>query len=154
MGAVLRKFILPIIAILYSSPALSFGNDESWTSGWGMGISEAIINKGPGNSIYVTCGTPTPERPVSGVSFNLIGDSSKDRSILLTFDGESPQDFSLNDGKIESFSRSGSAQFEYVIQKLKNKQWVNVRFQNGTNATFTLNGANDAIGDCPSDFSQ
>lgn len=119
-----------------------------------MGVSEAIINKGPGNSIYVTCGTPTPSMPVTGVTFTLVGDSSKDSSITLTFDGEAPQDFSLNDGGIESFSRSGSNQFDYVIQKFKSKQWVNVRFQNGTNATFTLKGANDAIGDCPSDFSQ
>lgn len=154
MGATLRKLIFTIVAILHSSPALSFGNDESWTSGWGMGISEAIINKGPGNSIYVTCGTPTTTMSVTGISFTLIGDSSKDSSVILTFDGEPPQDFSLIDGNIESFSRVGSAQFEHIIQKLKTKQWVNVRFQNGTNATFTLNGANDAIGDCPSDFSQ
>lgn len=35
--------------------ALAFGNDDRWESGWGMGIAEAVITRGPGNQIYVTC---------------------------------------------------------------------------------------------------
>lgn len=146
--------LLTGLALLVSGPAQAFGNDDTWTTGYGMGIAEAVITKGAGNQIYVTCGIPTPGRPVTSISFTLAGDSSKDNSILLTFDNEAPQEFSLWDGDIQSASRAGASQFEYVIAKFRAKQWVNVRFEDGTNTTFSLKGANKAIGECPTDFSQ
>lgn len=150
----MRLVFSVIFAAILASSAIAFGNDEAWESGWGMGISEAIITKGQGNKIYVACGIPTPGRPVTSISFALIGNAPNSSSILLTFDGEAPREVFLSNGSIESASRAGASQFDYIIGKFREKQWVNVRYMDGTNATFTLNGASDAIGICPSDLLQ
>lgn len=50
------KIAIALLAMMaMPASAHSFGNDDHWVSGWGQGISEAIITKGPGNQIYVTC---------------------------------------------------------------------------------------------------
>lgn len=150
----MRRFLLSFLVLMCHTPVFAFGNDESWTFGGAMGIAEAVINKGPGNQIYVSCGSPTQNGSVTGVRFTLMGDSSKSDTILLTFDGDPPQEYRLNDGSIASATRADAFQFEHVIERFRTKQWVNVRFENGTNAIFSLKGANKAISNCPTDFSQ
>lgn len=57
--------------------SFAFGNDEIWTSGFGQGVSEAVINKGPGNQIMVTCDSGA-DRDATGISFMLGGNSPKE----------------------------------------------------------------------------
>lgn len=151
----MKRLLLPAIMTITFTPwAFAFGNDEAWTSGFGMGVAEAVITNGPGNQILVACGAPLPGRSVSAISFMLVGDSSDDDEVLLTFDGDAPEGYPLTDGGIGSASHADSGWFERAIEKFRVKNFVNVRFKDGRNATFTLRGASKAISECPSDFSQ
>lgn len=145
------KYLILIIAVCTSTSALAFGNDDKWTSGWGMGVSEAVITKGPGNQIYVTCDDGADSN-ATGISFTLLGDSPKGNTIQLTFDNDDPEDYSLFDGKITSDCRVCASIYDSVIQKLKAKSSVHVKFSNGTSTRFTLKGASKAIGHCVADF--
>lgn len=131
--------------------ALAFGNDDRWESGWGMGIAEAVITRGPGNQIYVTCDDGAM-RNATAISFTLAGDSSKDSSVQLTFDGGEPEDYSLWDGQIKSDCHACASTYDVVIKKLKTHNFVHVKFGNGKAAKFSLNGSAKAIKQCVADF--
>lgn len=148
------KKILLISAMVIPSAAFSFGGDDEWNYGFGMGVKEAVVTKGPGNRIYVTCGQPIMGRSPTAIQFTLMGKTPESGDVLLTFDGDMPRSFQIWKGLINSDSRVGDAQFTTIINLLKSKSMVNVRFPDGTNATFTLKGSSKAIGECPSDFSQ
>lgn len=125
-------------------------DDEGWKSGWGMGVSMAHVEKGPGNSIEVTCG----ERQTA-VSFALGGDTPKgDSEVLLTFDNRDPVAFSMSNGRIDSDCHACAGNFDEIIRNLKRHSSVHVRFTNGMGTRFTLRGSSAAIGDCPADFWQ
>lgn len=136
--------------MMATTDVFAFGSDMAWTAGYGQGIAEATITKGPGNRIYTACN----DGGIGGssISFELIGRAPTGNSILLTFDGEDPKAFSIWDGEIPSDCRACADTFESVIQKLKTHAWVHVRFENGDAARFTLKGASDAIGECKADF--
>lgn len=131
--------------------AIAFGNDDEWVSGFGQGVCESIVTHGANNSIYVSCECGSG-RPSSGITFRLAGQNPTGSSILLTFDGRAPEEISISDGRIESNCRACAATFTYVIELLRTYNSVNVRFENGDNATFTLKGSNSAIGECIADF--
>lgn len=133
--------------------ASAFGSDERWTSGWGQGIAESIVTKGPGNQIYVTCDQGAG-RNATGISFMLAGRAPTGASVLLTFDNESPKDFSIWDGQITSSCHACAAVYETVIQRMKSHKSVHVRFENGDAARFTLKGSSEAIGQCIPDFAR
>lgn len=57
-----NKCLNTLVGVILSDPVLltadaafAFGRDDSWTSGWGQGVAEAVVTLGPGNRIYVTC---------------------------------------------------------------------------------------------------
>ena len=110
--------------------AFAFGSDDHWTSGWGQGVAEAIVTRGAGNQIYVTCDEGAG-RNATGISFMLVGRAPTGNSILLTFDNEDPEDYSIWDGKIKSNCRACASVYEAVIKGLKSHQSVHVRFANG-----------------------
>lgn len=143
--------ILCAMAVGISSSALAFGSDDKWTAGWGQGIAEAIITKGPGNQIYVTCDQGAG-RSATGISFMLSGRAPTGHSITLTFDNSDPQDYSLWDGEIISSCRACAATYDVVIDQMKKAASVHVRFENGDAARFTLRGSSRAIGECTADF--
>lgn len=136
--------------LLFPSPSMAFGNDETWVGGFGQGMKEALIMKGPGNSIYVACseGSLTP----SSVRFSLAGESAAGDSIILTFDGLEPEQIWVSNGEVSSDCRACAGNFEYVIDKLKSHNSVHVLFPNGNGTRFTLNGATAAIGQCKASF--
>lgn len=121
-------------------------SDHIWRSGWGMGVSEAEVTQGSGNKIYVACHEPT-DYGGSTISISISGDTFRNGEILAIFDGGKPETLYTNkDGYIESDSRVGAQQFSYLITKFKKHKKVYFRFPNKDEATFTLNGANKAIG--------
>jgi len=142
-----------LVAISLPASVLAFGSDEQWTSGWGQGIAEAIITKGPGNNIYVTCGQGAGY-DATGIRFMLAGKEPPGNSITLTFDGEDPTDYWISGGKITSDCRACAANYEEVISRLKRHQSVHVRFENGDATRFTLKGASEAIIECIPDFTR
>ncbi|QKW97066.1 MULTISPECIES: hypothetical protein [unclassified Agrobacterium] len=138
-------------SIALPATAGAFGNDDRWESGWGMGVKEAIITRGAGNRIYVTCDDGAA-RDATAISFMVGGDSPKGSSVQLTFDGEAPEDYSLWDGEIKSNCHACASTYDAIINKLKSHRFVHVKFQNGNAAKFSLNGSTRAIGQCVADF--
>lgn len=128
------------------------GNDYEWTAGWGQGISEAIITRGSGNSIYVTCGEHYGRPGHTGIRFMLAGDSPNGSEITLTFDQNDPERIWIDDGSITSNCRACASNYLYVIKKLKRHSSVHVLSQDGAAARFSLSGSAKAIGNCAPDF--
>jgi hypothetical protein len=134
--------------------ALAFGNDDRWESGWGQGVSEAIITHGPGNQIYVTCNGGGSLGANTGISFMLAGQSPTGSSVILTFDSEDPESIWISDGEITSDCRACADNYEYIIERLKRHSSVHVMFENGDSARFTLAGSSEAIAECIPDFAR
>lgn len=145
--------IAAITWVMLCGSAAAFGSDDKWTSGWGQGISEAIITKGPGNQIYVTCGDGAAAGHTA-ISFMLAGDGPKGSSITLTFDSEDPVDYSIWDGRITSDCVACAATYNAVINKLRSHSSVHVRFANGDSTRFTLRGSQQAITQCAPDIAR
>lgn len=149
----MRKSVFAGLLLAINSAAWGFGSDERWTSGYGQGVAEAIVTKGPGNRIITTCDVGA-DRNATGISFLLGGREPTGNSIVLTFDNEDPQRFSLFKGKIISNCRVCADIYQVVVEKLKKHTSVHVLFENGDAARFTLRGASKAIGKCTSDFAR
>ena len=150
MFEVVSRLVILSAVLSLPSAVNAFGNDERWVSGYGMGVKEAIITKGPGNQIYVACdeGSGTG----STVSFMLAGRGPTGDAVTLTFDGREPQDFWIADGQIASDCRACAANFNMVIDLFKAHRTVHVRFENGLGARFSLTGSSSAIGSCTASF--
>lgn len=133
------------------SAAFAFGNDREWVSGFGQGISESIITKGPGNSIYVTCDVGAGMN-ATGIRFMLAGRAPTGHQITLTFDNLDPEDYSIWEGRVPSDCRACASVFEDIVKKMKKHNSVHVRFENGDSTRFSLRGAARAIGKCPADL--
>lgn len=148
-----------IAAVIFSSmlicsaieDGLAFGSDDYWMSGWGQGIHEAIITKGPGNRIYVTCGEGAGPGH-TGIDFMLSNQPPTGSSILLTFDNNDPESYSIWSGRIPSDCRACASVYEAVLEKLRRHRSVHVRFENGDATRFTLTGSSKAISECMPDF--
>lgn len=134
--------------------AHAFGNDSEWTSGYGMGVAEAIITAGPGNHIMVSCTEDSGNIVGSGIRFTLVGVATEADKIVLTFDGGKPVAYSVEGGSIISKSRVDASQFEDVLDLFRTRKSVHVLFMEGAATTFSLKGAAKAIGECPSDYSK
>jgi hypothetical protein len=127
---------------------------DSWKSGFGQGIHEAYVEKGPGNEIYVSC-TAGASRSSTSIRFMLAGDGPPENSLVtLTFNGETPADISVGKwGELRSDCHVCADTFDFVVAKMKTKQSVHVRFEGGLSTEFSLAGAADAIGnECIADF--
>ncbi len=140
-----------VVTLAAASQTFAFGSDDEWASGWGQGIAEAIIRKGPGNQIYVTCDQGAGQ-DATKISFTLMGQQPSGGTILLTFDGEDPKEYSIWDGGIPSNCRACASNYQAVIDKMKRHSTVHVRFENGLSARFTLKGSKEAIGECTPDI--
>ena len=139
-----------VIAAIAGTTAGAFGRDDRWSSGFGMGVCEALVTSGAGNQIYVACdcGSAQP----SSISFMLGGGAPKGDRIFLSFDGADAEDIWISEGGITSDCRACAGTFEYVRDALKRHGRVRVMAQNGDAATFTLVGSSEAIGECSAAF--
>lgn len=140
-----------MVTVLLACPAVA---TDSWKSGFGQGIHEAYVEKGPGNEIYVAC-TAGASRPSTSIRFMLGGNSPPENSLVtLTFDGEVPLDVGVGKwGELRSDCHACASTFDLVIERLKSKQSVHVRYPDGVSAVFPLTGSAAAIGnECIADF--
>lgn len=145
-------FAITIVLCLTATSAWSQTSDEAWSSGYGQGISEAMVTQGSGNEIYVACSEDS-DNP-SSISFTLTGrPPAQNSDIILTFDHKNPMPIGVDEhGAITSFCRVCAENFDYVIKNLKEQSTVHVLFQDGREGTFTLKGAAKAIGTCTAGF--
>lgn len=126
---------------------------EGWKSGFGQGATEAWVELGPGNGIHVSC-TGGFSHAITGVRFVLAGKSPPSNStVMLIVDDNDPIDVPINEEQsLTSNSRVEASWFETVRDALKTGETAYVRFPDGTGARFSLDGADEAIGDCQADF--
>lgn len=147
----MKRALICLLVTCLPTAAAAFGSDDRWTSGWGQGVAEAIITKGPGNQIYVTCDQGAG-RNATGISFMLSGRAPTGSNVTLTFDDQDPKDISIFGGKISSDCRACASNYDFVIERLKRHTTVHVRFENGDATRFSLKGSSAAIGQCTADF--
>ena len=152
--SMIRVVTLLWFSVLGFQPASAFGRDDVWVSGWGQGVSEAIITHGAGNQIYVTCNDGGSPFSGTEISFMLAGKAAMGSEVTLTFDGAAPERISIRDGAITSDCHACMASYEYVIGKLRGHTSVHVMFENGDSALFTLRGSAEAIVACTPDFAR
>lgn len=136
------------LVLIAALPAAAQSQDGIWWSGSGMGVHEAGIEHGPGSQIYVACHVWAPGP--SGISFRLVGEPPADGRVMLIFDGETPFEIGVSwQGYVHAGCRVCDQLFQNLINGFKSHQTVWVSFGGGIDTTFTLNGAAEAIGDCP-----
>lgn len=145
----LRTTLAMCIAIAGALPATA----QEWKSGFGQGSTEAWIELGPGNEIYISC-TGGFGRPITGIWFTLAGEEPPPNSIVTVIvDGADPLEVPMDDhGALSSNSRVDAAWFELVRDALRSGSSAYIRFPDGKGARFPLTGSAEAIGDCPADF--
>lgn len=83
----LTPLLLSLLAFLISNTALA-GTYE-WTSGWGMGVSEYLVDDGNGNALNISC-PDDEERYVSAYAtiFGKSYSSHRDTGFDVIVDGE------------------------------------------------------------------
>jgi hypothetical protein len=138
MWKIITTLLLSLITN-YSFAWATETSDKIWRSGWGQGSSEAEITLGSGNSIYISCG----RYPVS-ISFSLVGSNPKPNSELMLIFEKQPVVMSVNNnGNFEANSGVEKSTVSYLLKEFKKKSHksVYVRFSDGKEGTFTLNGA-------------
>lgn len=155
MWFMIKWYVFILTSLFYSLAAFGWSSetsDEKWRSGWGQGVAEAQITHGSGNQIYIACedGSGRP----SSISFMLAGDGPKNTNeIMLIFDKDSPETARVGEfGMITSDSYASDSTFRDLIAKFKKHKKVYIRFPNGRESTFTLNGAAKTIGKCRSTY--
>lgn len=126
---------------------------EGWQSDWGMGITTAWVDLGPGNQISITC-TGAYGRPIAGVEFTLSGKDAPPNSLVtVSVDGSEPIQVPVNGrGRLGSDNRLEAQWFEALLETLKQGSSVYITFSDGVGARFSLVGSAEAIGLCPADF--
>ena len=117
--------------------AMAFGNQTTWTRGWGQGVSEFVI-KGKGQSqLSLTC-EDYGSQPATVIFTDVSGHQvsmDEDKSLHVSIDGGALIDIS------ESGSRVGGNNLALAWAQLRNGKQVSVTGDGVKSATFTLAGA-------------
>lgn len=147
----MKKWFWGAAFTLTAGAAWAFGNDITWEAGGDQGVSEAIITSGAGNSIMATCDVGQ-DNNLTGITFEIGGTYPEDY-VILTFDGQNPEQVGLwGEGMITSSCRACAGTYDWVIERLKRHHRIHVMTKEGKSTTFSLKGATKAIGDCTADF--
>ncbi|MFH5028738.1 hypothetical protein ACHHZ2_11235 [Citrobacter freundii complex sp. 2024EL-00237] len=117
--------------------AQAFGNQNTWSSGWGQGVSEFVI-KGKGQSqLYLSC-EDYGSQPATVIFTDANGHEvsmDEDKNLQVSIDGGESIDIS------ESDSRVGSNNLVLAWAQLRKGKQVSVTGDGVKPATFTLAGA-------------
>lgn len=131
---------------ILGSPGLAQDTDAIWHGGPGMGAYGAKITHGPGNEIRVICNNERTAWAESKISFLLGGGFPSGDTVILTFDNEDPVSVWTDRGIINTGSRAGAGNYEWIVGLLREHGSVHVLFpESATNARFTLRGSSSAI---------
>ncbi|WP_431223897.1 hypothetical protein ACQ86O_01780 [Serratia sp. L9] len=121
--------------------AQAFGNKDTWSSGWGQGVSEFVI-KGKGQSqLSLTC-EDYGSQPATVIFTDASGHQvsmDEDKSLQVSIDGGALIDIS------ESGSRVGGNNLALAWAQLRKGKQVSVTGDGVKPATFTLSGATKVL---------
>jgi len=130
-----------LVCALLPGAALASGNHDTWTSGWGQGVSEFVI-KGKGQSqLYLAC-EDSGSQPATVIFTDVRGHQvSMDdgKSLEVRIDGGEAIDISDSD------SRVGENNLAFAWDALRAGKQVIVTGDGVRSATFTLNGAGKVL---------
>ena len=136
----MKKVLLSALVLVGSQlpvMAQAFGSQDTWSSGWGQGVSEFVI-KGKGQSqLSLTCedyGSQSATVIFTDASGHQVS-MDEDKSLQVSIDGGAPIDIS------ESGSRVGGNNLALAWAQLRNGKQVSVTGNGAKSATFTLAGA-------------
>lgn len=134
-----RKMIHPLLltCALVPAVAMTFGNQTTWTRGWGQGVSEFVINGESQSQLSLTC-EDYGSQPATVIFTDASGHQvsmDEDKSLQVSIDGGAPIDIS------ESGSRVGGNNLALAWAQLRNGKQVSVTGDGVKDATFTLAGA-------------
>lgn len=113
-----------------------FGNQTTWTRGWGQGVSEFVINGEGQSQLSLTC-EDYDSQPATVIFTDASGHQVSmdgDKSLQVSIDGGAPIDIS------ESESRVGGNNLALAWTQLRNGKQVSVTGDGAKPATFTLAG--------------
>lgn len=135
----MNKLSLGALVLVYGLVpvmAQAFGNKDTWSSGWGQGVSEFVI-KGKGQSqLYLSC-EDYGSQPATVIFTDANGHEvsmDEDKNLQVRIDGGELVDIS------ESDSRVGSNNLVLAWTQLRNGKQVSVSGEGVKPATFTLAG--------------
>lgn len=134
-----RKMIHPLLltCALVPAVAMAFGNQTTWTRGWGQGVSEFVINGESQSQLSLTC-EDYGSQPATVIFTDASGHQvsmDEDKNLQVSIDGGEAIDIS------ESGSRLGSNNLVQAWTQLRNGKQVLVSGEGVKPATFTLAGA-------------
>lgn len=152
MMAITTKRVLMVLAFLVPVTPVA-AEDSAWNVKSAKGITEAWVDNGPANRILVTC-TADGGEPVSGISFSVDGYAPPPNStVTMVFDGAKTVDVAVDElGVLDTDCAACSENFIAARDALKEGETVTVRFPDQTEASFSLHGSREAIGNCEPDF--
>lgn len=132
---------LVLVCGLVPVMAQAFGNKDTWSSGWGQGVSEFVI-KGKGQSqLYLSC-EDYGSQPATIIFTDSNGHEvsmDEDKSLQVSIDGGALIDIS------ESGSRVGGNNLALAWAQLRKGKQVSVTGDGVKPATFTLSGATKVL---------
>ncbi|NCF08696.1 hypothetical protein [Kosakonia sp. MH5] len=138
-----RKMIHPLLltCALVPAVAMAFGNQTTWTRGWGQGVSEFVI-KGKGKSQpYLAC-EDDGTQPATVIFTDTTGHQASmdsDKTLQVRIDDSDPIDIS------ESDSRGGDNNLAQAWNALRTGKQVQVTGNGVLPALFTLKGAGNVL---------
>ncbi|HDS9505184.1 TPA: hypothetical protein QH865_004895 [Klebsiella variicola] len=128
---------LVLVCGLVPVMAQAFGNRDTWSGGWGQGVSEFVINGKGQSQLSLTC-EDDGSQPATVIFTDASGHQvsmDEDKSLQVSIDGGAPIDIS------ESESRVGGNNLALAWAQLRNGKQVSVIGDGVKTATFTLAGA-------------
>lgn len=113
-----RKMIHPLLltCALVPAVAMAFGNQTTWTRGWGQGVSEFVINGESQSQLSLTC-EDYGSQPATVIFTDASGHQvsmDEDKNLQVSIDGGAPIDIS------ESGSRVGGNNLALAWGQLRN----------------------------------
>lgn len=132
------------LGLLVTSASASFGPAESWSSGWGQGVSEYVANTKYGDYLYIACD------PYSTVKMTLnIGEHSygsySDKDFSLIVDGQEVQT------PYETGSRVGANNFYFLWENLRTAESIVALTSDGIHVELPTRGAAKELPEFPSE---
>lgn len=127
----------------------------SWNRSDESGSHRAWVNAGKGNRIELTCdGSAETNKTVAIITIDGLR-PMPETNVSFVFDKSPAETFTANgNGIFSSECNSCAGVFGGIVQGLVNNNSVQVKFNNGAEAQFSLAGSAGAIGECTPDFYQ